>query len=206
MIHLAEIGKIGYSSSERITLLDSETLAISIPARNICCSDELSAGRMTMRQYHRTKVSVRAGRYACGSQKRASVDDTEEWPVIHGPGRSAGSSSDKAVCGSGDRIGALQPEGLARIFPSQQRGRVNFLSELDTIPFDEEGGKIGFREVGREAKRKGRSTAVREVASKPARQSNKSSTRPGVKSCLIFRPCFPARGQLRCYGCLLVKG
>ena len=91
MIHLAEIGKIGYSSSERITLLDSETLAISIPARNICCSDELSAGRMTMRQYHRTKVSVRAGRYACGSQKRASVDDTEEWPVIHGPGRSAGS-------------------------------------------------------------------------------------------------------------------
>lgn len=152
-----------------------------MPARNTSCSDELSAGRMPMCQYHRTKVSVRADRYSCGSQKRASVDDTEERSVIHGPGRSAESPSKRSSCGHGNRIMALQPGGLPRIFPSEQRGRVNFLSDWTRSPLRRRKEKSVSVKSGVKPRQKGGKPAVGKVASGSARQSNYSSARPGTR-------------------------
>jgi hypothetical protein len=158
--------------------VSSETLAIHIPVGNMKCSDELPAGRIRMRQYHRTKVSVRAGRYSCGSQKRASVDDTEERSVIHGPVRSAGSSSEGSGSGDVNRVGALQPGGLSRIFPSRQRGRVN--RWLNRIPFEERGRENRFPSVRAGSGRKsGGQPAGVKVALGSALTTNKPSARPG---------------------------
>ena len=169
------------------------------PQKQNGCSGEFSAGRMPMRQYHRTKVSVRANGipWFSDARKRSMIPRSD--PLFAGRFDGPEFHLNRQFAGVFIGFGRVCHEGI-RGFSQISKGDER-TERCARSPLENVGGKIGFRPFGRDA-RGSRAVNPPEVKWLPgsALTTNKSLRPTGNKSCLLFRPCSPASEHLRSLG------